>query len=75
MVPYRPFYRDYTEWNFAKDHVENRLDRKDERACDEDFEELFDAAIRHRFGVFISRAKLEFTHAAPSTARRPSRRR
>lgn len=58
MVPYQPFYRDYTEWNRAKERVENRLDRKDERARDEDFEELFDAAIRHRFGAFISRAKL-----------------
>ena len=72
MVLYRPFNRDHTEWNFAKDHVDNRLDRKEEQACVEDFEELFDAAIRHRFGVFISRATLEFMHAAPSRARRPS---
>ena len=57
MVPYRSFYRDYTEWNLAKDGADNRLDRKDEEARGEDFEELFDAAIRHRFGVFISRAK------------------
>jgi hypothetical protein len=75
MVPYRPSYRDYTEWNLAEDRVENRLDGKDEQACDEHFEELFDAAIRHRFGVFISRARLKFMHAAPSTARRPSLRR
>src|ERR1700721_2453313 len=58
MDLYHPFYRDYAEWNRAKERVENRLDRKDEHARDEDFEELFDAAIRHRFGVFISRAKL-----------------
>jgi hypothetical protein len=74
MILYQPFYRDYTEWNRAKERVENRLDRKDEHARDEDFEELFDAAIRHRFGTFISRAKLQFTHAPP-TAHRPSRRR
>jgi hypothetical protein len=74
MVPYRPFYRDYTEWNHTENRVENRLDRKHEQARDEDCEELFDAAIRHRFGVFISRAKLEFMHAAPSTAHRSSRR-
>ena len=74
MDLYQPFYRDYAEWNRAKERVENRLDRKDEHARDGDFEELFDAAIRHRFGAFISRAKLEFTHAPPM-AHRPSRRR
>src|ERR1700693_961742 len=40
MVPYQPFYRDYPEWNRAKERVENRLDRKDEHARDEEFEEL-----------------------------------
>ena len=64
MVPYQPFYRDYTEW----------LDRKGEQVRGAGFEELFDAAIRHRFGALISRAKLESTHAPPP-ARRRSRRR
>ena len=74
MVPYRFFYRDYTEWNHAESRAENWLGREHEQASDEGLEEVFDAAIRHRFGVFISRAKLEFVHAAPSTAHRSPRR-
>ncbi len=75
MVPYRPFYRDFTEWNTAKDRGGDRLDRNDEPARDEDIEELFDAAIRHRFGMFISRAKMDSMHAAGSRARSHFRRR
>ena len=74
MVFYQPYYRDYTEWNLAKERVENWLDRKDGQARGEDFEELFDAAIRHRFGALISRAKLKFTHARPAAQRRSRRR-
>lgn len=74
MDLYRPFYRDYTEWNDAENRVENRRGRKYEQTRDEDFEKLFDAAIRHRFGLFISRAKLQFMRSAPSTAHRSSRR-
>jgi hypothetical protein len=40
MVFYQPYYRDYTEWNLAKERVENWLDRKDGQARGEDFEEL-----------------------------------
>jgi hypothetical protein len=75
MVPYRLFYRDFTEWNTARDRGSNRLDRGDEHARDEDIEEVFDAAIRHRFGVFISRGKMDSMHAAGSRAHNYSRRR
>jgi hypothetical protein len=49
-------YRDFTEWNLAAEPVKDRRDRKadDEDERVPDIEELFDAAIRHRFGVLIS---------------------
>ena len=62
MVPYRPFYLDFTEWKRERDRSGNLPDRRDAR--DTDIEQLFDAAIRHRFGVFISRAKLELMDPA-----------
>jgi len=56
MPPYRNPYRDYTELNPAKkprkDRRKSRADGKQEHVADID--ELFDAAIRHRFGVLIS---------------------
>ena len=75
MTFYRPFYRDFTEWNSARDCGANRPDGESEHAPDEDLEELFDAAIRHRFGVFISRAKMDPMHVPRSTGRNQSRRR
>jgi hypothetical protein len=36
---------------------------------------LFDAAIRHRFGLFISRAKMDSMRPAGPSARNHSRRR
>jgi hypothetical protein len=58
VPPYRNSYRDYTEWNLAKTPFE---DRHDSQADDKykrvpNIEELFDAAVRHRFGLLISRA-------------------
>ena len=50
---YRDFYRDYTEWNL-KDRRDGQADDEKERVPD--IEELYDAAIRHRFGLLISRA-------------------
>jgi hypothetical protein len=55
-----PPYRDYTEWRLLKD----RLDKSarpvdDEHDCNDSIEDLFDAAIRHRFGILISQAKLK----------------
>ena len=64
MPPSRNFYRDYIEWNL-KDRRDSQPDdrkgRRDGQTNDEkervpDIEELFDAAIRHRFGLLISRA-------------------
>jgi len=56
MLPYRNSYRGYTELNPAKKPLKDRrnsqADGKQERVPDID--ELFDAAIRHRFGVLIS---------------------
>jgi hypothetical protein len=74
MVLYRPFYRDFTEWTPARDRGGNQLDR-DERARDGGIEKMFDAAIRHRFGVFISRAQMDSSHASKSRVRKHSRRR
>lgn len=53
MPPSPNFYRDYTEWNL-KDRRDGQADDEKERVPD--IEELFDAAIRHRFGLLISRA-------------------
>jgi hypothetical protein len=53
VPPSRNFYRDYTEWNL-KDRREGQADDDKERVPD--IEELFDTAIRHRFGLLISRA-------------------
>lgn len=61
MPPSRNFYRDYTEWNLKDRRDVQADDERDGQANDEkervpDIEELFDAAIRHRFGLLISRA-------------------
>jgi hypothetical protein len=61
VAPYRNFYRDnrdFTEWNLAREPVKDWRDRKadDENERGPDIEGLFDAAIRHRFGLLISRA-------------------
>ena len=52
MPPSRNFYRDYTEWNL-NDRPDGQAEDEEERVPD--IEELFDAAIRHRFGLLISR--------------------
>jgi hypothetical protein len=54
MPHYRSSYRDYAEWSLAKKPHEDRGDSRAEGVPD--IEELFDAAIRHRFGFLISRA-------------------
>ena len=56
-----PAYRDYKEWKPLEKRLKNRLDDRadDGRDCGEAIEELFDTAIRHRFGTFISQAKLK----------------
>jgi hypothetical protein len=50
---YRNSYRDYSEWN-PKDRRDGRADDENERVPG--IEEQFDAAIRNRFGLLISRA-------------------
>ena len=63
-----PPYRDYAEWHFVKERVGQRLDQPaNEGARGDDFEQLFDSAIRHRFGMLISQAKLKL-----SSSLRPS---
>jgi hypothetical protein len=38
MVPYRPFYLDFTEWKRERDRSGNLPDRRDEHPRDEDIE-------------------------------------
>jgi hypothetical protein len=58
MASYQRVYRDYTEWNRPKGDTRSQLDGIDDPEHGQNLESLFDAAVRHRFGVFISRGRL-----------------
>jgi hypothetical protein len=55
-----PRYRDYVEWNTPQERFEDLLRRRvdNEPGRGDAIEQMFDAAIRHRFGLMISKAKL-----------------
>jgi hypothetical protein len=55
-----PPYRDYTEWRSPKERLDKSARRADdEHGRDDSIEDLFDAAIRQRFGILISSARLK----------------